>query len=128
MVRDVPLRAEDELVDLGSGLGRVLMLAQLLTGATCKGFEIQEPLVLDARARRDDLRLCEISFVLADAGAADLDGTVFFLYAPFSGEMLARAMKRIETVAARHPIVVCTVGLELNGVPWLTARRTARSR
>ena len=34
-------------------------------------------------------------------------------------------MKRIETVAARHPIVVCTVGLELNGVPWLTARKNS---
>lgn len=122
MVRDVPLRAEDELVDLGSGLGRVLMLAHLLSGAACRGFEIQEPLVLDARARCADLRLPHISFVLADATEADLDGTVFFLYAPFSGEMLTRAIKRIQTVAARHPIVVCTVGLELNDVSWLVAR------
>lgn len=122
MVREVPLRAEDQLVDLGSGLGRVLMLSHLLSGASCKGFEIQEPLVLDARARCEALGLCEISFVLADAAEADLEGTVFFLYAPFTGEMLLRAIKRMEAVAARHPIVVCTVGLELHAVPWLIRR------
>ena len=147
MVREVPLRADDELVDLGAGLGRVAILAHLLSGARARGIEIQEHLVRSARQRSVELKLVSsggsledgrshvlpcylhgspVSFVLGDAAAADvaLDGSVFFLYAPFNGEMLVRVLRRLEDVARRRPIVVCAVGLELRGVAWLSARET----
>src|SRR4051794_1105118 len=39
MVRAVPLEPGDELVDLGSGLGRVVILAHLISGARARGVE-----------------------------------------------------------------------------------------
>lgn len=125
MVRDVPLREDDELVDLGSGLGRVVILGHLLSGASARGIELQEHLVRSARACAEALDLAAVSFVHADAAASTLDGTVFFLYAPFNGAMLARAVARLEEVARRRSIVVCAVDLELREVPWLVPRATS---
>lgn len=122
MVEEVPVRADDQLVDLGAGLGRAVLLGHLLSGARAVGVEIQEPLVRSARARCAELALDDISFVHADAADIELDGSVFFLYAPFNGEMLARVVRRLEDVARRRPIAVCAVGLELHDLPWLEAR------
>lgn len=122
MVREVPLRPGDELVDLGSGLGRVAILAHLLSGARARGVEIQRALVDEAAACCARLGLTDVTFTCADAAEVDLDGSVFFLYAPFNGDLLARAMRRVEAVARRRPIVVCTVGLELSGERWLRRR------
>ncbi|MEO6418255.1 MAG: hypothetical protein ABIP39_02540, partial [Polyangiaceae bacterium] len=125
MVLEVPVLPEDELVDLGSGLGRVVILAHLLSGARARGIEIQEPLVRGARARCAELTLPALSFDHADAAEAELDGSVFFLYAPFNGEMLTRVLRRLEGVARRRPIVLCAVGLEFRDVPWLLPRTTS---
>jgi SAM-dependent methyltransferase len=122
MVRDVPVTHDDELVDLGSGLGRVVMIANLLTGARARGIEIQDHLVASARARCAALGLTGVTFVHANAADIELDGTVFFLYAPCNGDLLARVVARLEAVARRRPIVVCTVDLELADTPWLVAR------
>jgi hypothetical protein len=124
-VHELPVRPDDELVDLGSGLGRVAMLAHLLSGARTSGVEIQAPLVDRARARCAALGLTAVSFVHGDAAEAALDGSVFFLYAPFNGDLLARVMRRVEDVARRWPIALAAVGLELGDVPWLVARATA---
>ncbi len=125
MVQAAPLTPDDELVDLGSGLGRVAILAHLLSGARCHGVEIQEPLVRIATERQVALNLPAVSFALANAADVPLDGSIFFLYAPFNGEMLARVLRRIEEVARRRSIIVCTVGLELRAVSWLRPRATS---
>jgi len=125
MVREAPLRPGDELVDLGSGLGRVVILAHLLSGARARGVEIQEPLVQSARTRCAELDIDGISFVHANAADAELDGSVFFLYAPFNGEMLRRVLRSLEAVARRRPIVICAVALELRDVPWLLPRKSS---
>jgi len=128
MVREVPVEPDDELVDLGAGLGRVVILAHLISGARARGVEIQEPLVRIASARCAALALPAVSFVhadAADAADADLDGSIFYLYAPFNGETLARVLRRLEAIARRRPIVVCAVGLELPDVPWLSPRTTS---
>lgn len=122
MVSEAPLGPADELVDLGSGLGRVAILAHLLTGARVHGIEIQEPLVASARTLCAALALEGVSFEHADAAEADLDGSVFFLYAPFNGAMLAAVLGRLEEVARRRSIVVCAVDLVLDGVGWLEPR------
>jgi len=133
LVREAPLRADDELIDLGSGLGRVAILAHLLSGARVRGIEVQQALVRRAASCRDALGLgaTDVSFIHADAAdrlAADdaaLDGSVFFLYAPFNGDMLARVLRRVEDVARRRPIVVGAVWLELAGQPWLARRASS---
>lgn len=120
-LRDAALGAADELVDLGSGAGRVLLLAHLVSGARCRGIEIQQHLVARARATAAALGLGAVAFSHGDATAQPLDGSHFFLYAPCNGAMLARLLGRIEEVARRRPIVVATVGLELDE-PWLVGR------
>ena len=55
---------------------------------------------------------------------AVLEGSVFFLYAPFNGEMLRSVLRRLEDLARRRPIVLCAVGLELHDLPWLRPRET----
>lgn len=125
MVREAPLREDDQLVDLGSGLGRVVILAHLLSGAPACGIEIQEPLVRCARICGAALALSAVTFLHDNAAAAALDGSVFFLYSPFSGETLTRVVRQLEAVAHRRPITVCAVGLELPGEPWLRRRETA---
>jgi SAM-dependent methyltransferase len=122
MVLEAPVRPGDEFVDLGSGLGRVVILAHLLTGARALGVEIQEPLAAIARARCVALNLPAVSFVHASAADVALDGSIFFLYAPFNGETLTAVLRRIEEVARRQAIVVCALGLELRDVSWLRPR------
>jgi hypothetical protein len=87
--------------------------------------EIQEPLVRGARGACAALALTGVSFVHENAADAELDGSVFFLYAPFNGPMLGRVLHRLERVARRRPIVVCAVGMEFRDVSWLTPRRTS---
>jgi hypothetical protein len=125
MVLEAPLQPHDELVDLGSGLGRVVILAHLLSGARACGVEIQEPLVRTARSRCNALALGAVSFVHANAADVELDGSIFYLYAPCNGEMLTRVVHRLGEVARRRPIVVCAVGIELSGEPWLRPRKTS---
>jgi len=126
MAREAPLRRGDVLVDLGSGLGRVAILAHLLSGARAHGVEIQEALVREATACCARLGLsADVTFTCADAASSGLDGSVFFLYAPFNGELLARVMRRVEAVARHRPIVVCAAGLELPDERWLRRRETS---
>ena len=66
-----------------------------------------------------------VSFVHANAADCDLDGSVFFLYTPFNGHLLARVVRRLEDVARRRPIVVAAVALELPDAPGLRARSTS---
>jgi predicted RNA methylase len=125
MVQELPLRAEHAFVDLGSGLGRVVILAHLLSGARALGIEVQPNLVELSRARAAALALPQVSFVEADATEHPLDGDVFFLYAPAYGELRARLVKRLEAVAKRRAISVCSVAVDLRGESWLEPRRTS---
>ncbi len=120
LVRAVPLGAKDTFVDLGSGVGRVAILVHLLTGAQTRGIELQPHLVDRARETCRRLGLAAPDFVCADATAMPLQGTVFFLYAPFNGSMLDRAIDRLRAVPG--PIVIAAVGLELHHVAWLKPR------
>ena len=120
-VRELPLREHDAFVDLGSGLGRVAILAHLLSGARTHGIEIQGTLVASARRRAAALGLDRVTFEQADAREAALDGSAFFLYAPFNGEMLAAVLGRLEALARTRNFALVTVGMDLR-VPWLVSR------
>jgi SAM-dependent methyltransferase len=134
MLREAPVREGDVLVDLGSGLGKVVLLASLLTGARARGVEIQPELARRSRAAAERLRAAgalraEIDIVTGDVRDAPLDdGTVFYLYTPFTGPVLAAVLARLRAVAARRAperIVVCALGLDLDRAgPWLVPRPT----
>jgi SAM-dependent methyltransferase len=123
MLMEVPVGTTDVFVDLGAGLGKVVLLAHRLTGATARGVELQPDLVRHARQAADRLGW-QVRFDQADARKADIDdGTVFFLYLPFTGPALAQVVTRLGDVARRHPIVVVSLGADLERcADWLVRR------
>lgn len=105
------LDARDVLVDLGSGLGHVPLLAAICSPARCVGVEWQEAYVASARRCAQELGLARAAFVQGDARQADLStGTVFYLYTPFDGDMLRVMLDRLAAEARSRPIRVCTLG------------------
>jgi len=69
---------QDLLVDLGSGLGQVALLAALLSGARARGVELEPSYVDYARACAQGLQLGRVEFIHADAREAPLDGGTVF--------------------------------------------------
>lgn len=117
------VRSGDVFVDVGSGVGRVITLVHLLTGADTIGVEIQPALVERSRATAAALNACGVSVLAGDA--ADLvgrvsAGSVFFLYCPFSGARLERVLDGLEPITRERVIRVCSVDLPLPARPWLT--------
>jgi predicted O-methyltransferase YrrM len=116
---------QDVLVDLGSGLGHVPMLAALCTGAQALGVEWQPAYVACAQRAARALGLHGVRFVAGDARDADLSGgTLFFLYTPFGGTVLRQVLDALRTQAARRPIRLCTFGpcsRIVAGETWLRA-------
>lgn len=108
------LDSEDVFVDIGSGVGRAITLAHLLTGATSIGIEIQHGLVESARAIARKLELTRVTTVegdAADSSSLAPNGTVYFLYAPFSGPRLERVFDQLDELAKTRSIAVCGVQL-----------------
>lgn len=101
----------DVFYDLGSGWGQVPMLTHLLSGVVAKGVERDPAYVRYSRESATALNLTAVSFVEADVRAADLsDGTVFFLYTPFTGTMLAEVMEKLVQVSRNRKVRVFTYG------------------
>lgn len=119
------LGAGEVLVDLGSGLGQVPLLAAACTGARALGIEWQPAYVACARRAAHRLGLREVTFLTQDARVADLSvGTVFFLYTPFRGAVLRTVLDGLRAQAARRTIRLCSFGpctATLAGEPWLCA-------
>ena len=123
------LNEHDVLVDLGSGLGHVPLLASICTRARSIGVEL-EPVYVDcARQSAETLNLKNVTFIQQDARAAKLtDGTVFYMYTPFTGNMLRAVLDSLQREGDRRDIRICTFGpctatvanedwLEVVGVP-----------
>jgi hypothetical protein len=111
LFRLTALTATDVLVDLGSGLGHVPLLAAILTSARSIGIELEATYVERARQCAQRLNLNRVTFVQQDARAADLSaGTVFYLYTPFTGSILSSVRSRLRREAATRPIRICTYG------------------
>lgn len=105
------LAEHDVLIDLGSGLGHVPLLAAICTRARCVGIELEAAYVDCATRCAKALGLTNASFVRQDAREADLStGTVFYLYTPFTGAMLDEMLSRLRREAAAREIRIATLG------------------
>lgn len=119
----IPVVADDVFVDLGAGSGKVVLLARFLTGAQTRGVDLQPRLISQAREAAAALGCDPADFEVADARDAEIgDGTVFFMYLPFTGPVLDAVMRRLRAIAERREIVVCALGLELTAYDWLALR------
>jgi hypothetical protein len=114
---------EDVFYDLGSGLGQVPILVNLLTGVRAVGVEIEPAYCRVARASAEGLGLADVLFVLADARAADYTpGTVFYFFTPFVGQMLQAVLDRLHDQTRGRTITVCSYGPcspHIARQPWL---------
>jgi antitoxin component HigA of HigAB toxin-antitoxin module len=111
LVDQAGLGARDLFYDLGSGLGHVAMLANLLSGARAKGVELEAAFCDYARRCASELDLSQVEFVHVDARQVDYrDGTVFFLYTPFMGGLLQEVLAKLRADSQGREIRVCTYG------------------
>lgn len=115
----------DSLIDLGSGLGHVALLASICTSARCTGIELEPSYFECARKCAQSLTLTNARFVQGDARAADLSqGTVFYLYTPFVGTILRDVLHALQLESSKREFRIVTFG---PGTPivakeqWLSA-------
>jgi len=123
LITAAAITSTDTLIDLGSGLGHVPLLVSICNGATSIGIELDPTWVASARKCADSLNLRNATFRVEDARETDLSsGTVFYLYTPFGGSILAIVFDALREQGARRPIRICTFG-PCTGVvskqPWL---------
>jgi hypothetical protein len=115
----------DVFVDLGSGLGHVPLLVSMTTGARSLGVELQAAYVASARKCAQSLCLSRVQFTAQDARDADLSrGTVFYLYSPFTGSILADVLRALRRESTRRSIKICSLGpstRRLSNETWLKA-------
>lgn len=111
MIDHAGLTCSDVFYDLGSGLGQVVILARLLGGAKAKGIEYEPAFCAYAQRCVQRLRLTGAEFINADArDVSYADGTVFFMFAPFTGAVLRAVLEKLRVEVQKRPIKVCTYG------------------
>jgi hypothetical protein len=111
LVEKAHLTREDVFYDLGSGLGQVPILVNLLSGAAARGIEF-EPAYCDyASVCAADLNLTRVAFIQEDARTAHFsDGTVFFMYTPFEGGVLQEVLEKLRGESRKRQISLFTYG------------------
>jgi len=105
------LKESDVFFDIGSGLGLVTILINLISGATVRGVEYEPAYINYAQTCVQQLKLNNIEFINADARNADYSkGTVFFMYTPFMGNMLQEMLDILQAEAQKRAIRIFTYG------------------
>lgn len=127
------LGAGDRFLDLGSGLGKVVMLAALLTGAESSGVECDHQLCELGRNAAAALGVPGVQLRPGDAREArGADADVVFMYLPFAGAGLARVMEGLRQDSRRprarpRQRFLCTGPLDLARHPKVTPVGAAKS-
>lgn len=126
-LRDAALTEHDTLIDLGSGLGHVPLLAAMTTSASCIGIEQDPALVASAQASAQALDLTRARLLAQDVRDADLAiGTVFYLYTPFTGAMLRGVLETLRDLARGRTLRIGSLGpctRVLAGEDWLAPQQ-----
>jgi SAM-dependent methyltransferase len=111
-------------VDLGAGLGKVVLLVALLTGARAYGVEIDYQLVRHARSAAHSLRLDGAHFIHGDIRNAQLPAAdIYYMYIPLSQP--ASVVGRLLSFAANDHVLLFAQPMELTQLPWLRRSRTS---
>ena len=129
LVDNLRFMPDDIFFDIGSGLGLVVMMVNLLTGIHSIGIEYDPAYCEHARNCARSLNLRDISFIQSDARNADLNsGTIFYLFTPFVNEVFDSVLERLRYTAIRKEIYICSYGtitFDLVRLPWLQIRDPA---
>mgnify|MGYP001319047263 FL=1 len=102
---------DDVFYDLGSGLGNVVLLVHLLSGAPARGVELEAAYCDHAAAAARALNLGRAAFIRAYARAVDCaDGSIFFMYTPCRGRMLQELLDNLRRAARGRSVRLFTYG------------------
>ncbi|TWI97521.1 histone methylation protein DOT1 [Mucilaginibacter frigoritolerans] len=105
------LTPDDIFFDIGSGVGQVGILVNLISKATTYGIEYEPAYCNYAIACASQLNLANVNFINSDALKGDYSkGTVFFMYTPFEGRMLNDMLLILQKEAQKRPIRIFTYG------------------
>lgn len=111
LIKKAAFQSWDVFYDLGSGLGQVTMMVNLLTSVLSKGVEFEPAYCKYAKSIAADLNLRDVDFINADARYADYSsGTIFFMYTPFEGEILKNVLQKLYAGAKKRKIRIFTFG------------------
>jgi Histone methylation protein DOT1 len=111
MVELAAFKQEDAFFDIGSGLGQVAILVNLISGVKTRGIEYEPAYCNYARNSISALNLSNIEFVNLDARDADYsEGTIFYLYSPFEGTMLQDIWRILHRESGKRRITLFTYG------------------
>lgn len=111
LVEKSQLTKEDVFFDLGSGLGQPAILVNLLTGIASRGIEYDPAFCAYATECARELHLSNVKFLNADARNADYsEGTAFFMFTPFKGEILQEVLALLRKESLQRNIKIITYG------------------
>lgn len=102
----IPVRQEDAFLDIGSGKGYVLYLANQMGFGSVHGIDLSKGLCDVACKNMDALKISDaVTVQCIDATAfKDLDGySILFLNNPFSGDVMSKVVRNIEDSLKRKP-------------------------
>jgi precorrin-6B methylase 2 len=111
MINKAAFKRGDVFYDLGSGLGQVTILVNLLASVTSKGVEFEPAYCEYSKTVAAGLDLENVEFINADARYADYSsGTVFFMYTPFEGKILGDVLNTLNAESKKRKIRIITYG------------------
>jgi hypothetical protein len=111
LIKRAAFQPNDVFFDLGSGLGQVVILVNLLTTVISKGVEFEPAFCIYAKACSAELHLKDVDFINTDARYADYSsGTLFFMYTPFEGKMLSDVIQNLQGESKKRRIKIFTYG------------------
>jgi len=111
LVREGGFTKDDIFFDIGSGLGQVVMLVNLLVGIRTVGVEFDPAFCKYSEECAAMLGLQDVAFINADARDVDYSaGTMFFMYTPFRGEMLREVLELLRKESLKREIRIITYG------------------
>ena len=111
LIDKAAFKPQDVFFDLGSGLGQVVILVNLLSSVISKGVEFEPAFCNYAKSCADNLKLNDVEFMNADARYADYSSaTVFFMYTPFEGKILQETLQNLKGEAKNRKIKLFTFG------------------
>jgi SAM-dependent methyltransferase len=112
VVRSLPIGnySDYTFIDIGSGKGRMLLLASEFPFRKIVGVEMREDLHAQAlenvrRFRQPKLKCSQIECILEDATRYDfpVGKLVVYLFNPFSADVLSQVLRRLDESAEQHP-------------------------
>lgn len=111
MLNKVDFTKEDAFFDLGSGLGFVVMLVNLLTGVKTTGVEFEPAFCSYAINCAANLNISNIEIINVDARKADYSsGSIFFMYTPFDGSIIHDVLDLLKKESLSRQIKIVTYG------------------